>query len=467
MTANAPQPSAWRSLLYRGSARNTNIVLCLLGLALLFLSRHLAFEFDDFVIGYSETSTCALAIYIAAVVVVWTQPVNRRTVWIIAGYALLSRLALLTPEPHLSSDIYRYVWDGYVQHHGVNPYRYFPGNEHLRALREDDIFPYINRRDYAPTIYPPVAQMLFWLATWFSPTLTLMKLTMYALEGVTVYALMQFLQRIGRRREEAIVYAWSPLCIWEFGSSGHLDAAVIAALSLALLYRLRNRPWLTGFAFGAAVMIKFYPLLLFPALWRRRDWRMPAALTAVVLGGYAIYAGVGMKVFGFAGGYASEEGMSSGSRYFILEAARHLPGLGRLGIPAFLVVCVLVFVPLMLWCWRLNEQLGPAFLKPAFALATAFMLLFSPHYPWYVAWLVPFLVLLPNLPVFVYVYSVFYWLTTRWAEPGPKMFYANTWVYGATAAACLLWALWQCWGVAVRPHLPWQSSAQPHGQAFP
>ena len=445
-----------RRLLYRSSANQTNVVLLLLGLALLFLSHHLAVEFDHFVIGYSETSVCALAVYLAAAIMVWTQPVDRRTFWIIAATALLCRLALLTPEPNLSSDIYRYVWDGYVQHHGVNPYRYFPGNEHLRFLREDDIFPYINRRDYAPTIYPPVAQMLYWVATWFSPTLTLMKLTMYAMEGVTVFALARMLEAMGRRREEVIVYAWSPLCIWEFGSSGHVDAAVIATVCLALLFRLRNRPWLTGFALGAAVMIKFYPLLLFPALWRRRDWRMPAALTAVVLGGYAVYCSVGMKVFGFAGGYASEEGMNSGSRYFLLDAARRLPGLGNLGIPAFLVLCVLVFAPLLVWCWRANRRPGFAFLPPAAALAFALMLLFSPHYPWYVAWLVPFLVLMPELPGFVYTYSVFYWLTTRFAEPGPKMFFANTWVYGATAVAFALWLAWRTWGRALNLRWPWQ-----------
>ena len=449
------QTQGLRSLLYGGSANTTNVVLILLGLGLLFLSRHLAFEFDDFIIGYSETSTCALAVYLAAAVVVWTQPTDRRTFWIIAATALLCRLALLTPEPHLSSDIYRYVWDGYVQHHGINPYRYFPGNEHLRFLREDDIFPYINRRDYAPTIYPPVAQMLYWAATWFSPTLTLMKLTMYALEGVTVFALTRMLKATGRRREEAIVYAWSPLCIWEFGSSGHVDAAVIAAVCLALLFRLRDRPWLTGFALGAAVMIKFYPLLLFPALWRRRDWRMPLALASVVVGGYALYSSVGMKVFGFAGGYASEEGMNSGSRYFVLEAARHLPGLSGLGIPAFLVFCVAVFVPLLVWCWRANQRKGTAFLVPAAALAFALMLLFSPHYPWYVAWLVPFLVLLPELPGFVYTYGIFYWLTTRYAEPGPKMFHANCWTYGASAVALVLWLVWRYRGRGWRLPMPW------------
>ena len=335
-----------------GSPLLTNIALGVLGAILLGLSRHLAVEFDHFVWGYSETSLFAMAAALGAAWIVYAQPVNRATFWIIAVFAVLCRLALLTPEPYLSSDIYRYVWDGMVQHHGVNPYRYFPGNEHLKALREDDIFPNINRRDYAPTIYPPVAQMFFFCVTWVSATLTMMKLAMMAMEAVTVFALVKLLTAFGRRREEVILYAWSPLCIWEFGSSGHLDAAVIAAVVLALLFRWRNWPVLTGLAIGAAIMLKFYPLVLLPALWRRWDWKMPATVAAVVAGGYAVYAGVGMKVFGFAGGYVAEEGMDSGSRYFLFDLAHRAPGLHGLPIAAYFVFCVVCFLPLLWWCWR-------------------------------------------------------------------------------------------------------------------
>lgn len=442
------------SLLRSGSPLVTNLALCLLGAMLLGFSHHLAIEFDHFVIGYSETSTCALVVYAGACTLVLLQPVNRWTMWIVVTFAVLCRLTLLMPEPNLSSDVYRYVWDGMVQHHGVNPYHYFPGNEHLKSLREDDIFPNINRRDYAPTIYPPVAQMLFFCVTWISPTLTMMKLAMLALEGVTAFALVRMLQGMGRRREEVVLYAWSPLLIWEIGSSGHLDAAVMAAVSLALLFRLRRQPMLTGLALGAAVMVKFYPLLLLPALWQRRDgrgrleWKMPAAVAFVVIAGYAVYSSVGMKVFGFAGGYVAEEGIDSGSRYFLLDAVHHLRGLQHVPVVAFVIFSALCFLPLTVWAWRRAMQPGAAFLAPAAALAMTLMLLFSPHYPWYVAWLVPFLTLIPSLPLAVYVYSVFYWLTTQYAEPGPKLFYANCWVYGATAAAAVL-----VWGRVLAPRL--------------
>src|SRR5512146_2483079 len=69
--------------------------------------------------------------------------------------AALLRLPLLLAPPYLSNDVYRYVWDGRVQAAGVNPYRYVPAAAALEALRDDRIYPEINRRERAVTIYPP------------------------------------------------------------------------------------------------------------------------------------------------------------------------------------------------------------------------------------------------------------------------------------------------------------------------
>ena len=49
---------------------------------------------------------------------------------------------------------------------------------------------------------------------------------------------------------------------------------------------------------------KFYPLVLFPALYRRGDFKMPATVASVIAVAYAAYSSVGMLVFGFLGGYA-------------------------------------------------------------------------------------------------------------------------------------------------------------------
>jgi alpha-1,6-mannosyltransferase len=444
----------------------TNAMLCLLGFGLLLLTHQFISENDHFTIGFSGCSGWSVWLYIAAIVVVTTQPVNRVTFGIIVGFAVALQMMTVFAEPFLSSDIYRYVWDGIAQHAGVNPYRYVPGDQVLTYLRapNQDVFDNINRRDYAHTIY--------WLATWFSPTVTAMKAAMVGFECVTAWALVALLRGMGRRREQVLLFAWCPLLVWEIGGGGHVDAAVFAFVTLALLFRYREQPALTGLFLGLAVMTKFYPLVLLPALYKRGDWKLPTVVAAVVAVGYAAYSSVGMMVFGFLSGYSKEEGIDSGARFFLLELAQTLHGLEKLPVSAYMVFCAAVLGAICVWCWRFatvescadgervyagrqtqipfgndkQEQRTPAYLRGAMALALAMMLLFSPHYAWYIAWLVPFFCLTPELPLLGYLMGFFYLYTTALADPGPKMFLLNKILYGGVALCFVLqWTLLKRW----------------------
>lgn len=432
----------------------TNGALLAIGLGMFWLSRQLVSEYSRFSIGFSGVSGWSATLYLGAVLVILTQPVNRATLWIILGTAVACRIPPLLGPPYLSSDIYRYVWDGIVQHAHISPYRYVPGDPALAFLRAPHqvIFDHINRRDYAHTIYPPLAQMLYYAVTAISPTVLAMKAAMVFFEGVTVAALLALLQETGQRREQVLLYAWCPLLIWEVAGAGHLDAAGMAFIVLALLARIRARPVATGVLLGIAVMIKFYPLVLFPALWWRdkqgSQWKMPAGLAGVIAFGYACYASVGMRVFGFLGGYAQEEGLQSGTRYFLLELARSMPGLRNLQMMAFYLFCAAVFGALTIWAWQAAESSeSQRSLAPAFALAMALMLLFAPHYAWYILWLIPFFTLRPNLPVLIYLMGFFYLYTTQYAMPGPGTFYLNKILYGASLAGLLIWLALRRWPI--------------------
>ena len=447
-------PSRWSIL----RPWQTNALLVLIGFGLVLFSRQLLSEFDHFTIGSSGVSGWSAWLYMLAVLLVLSQPVDRYTMPIILTVAIATRLVLIPGDAFLSTDIYRYIWDGVVQHAHISPYRYVPGDPALTFLRapNQDTFDSINRRDYAHTIYPPAAQFIFYLITFISPTLVFMKMAMVLFEGLALYAIVALLKELGIRREQSLIYAWCPLAIWEFGSSGHVDAIVIAFMALALLARYRRQPILTGLFLGLAIMTKLYPIVLLPALFRRGEYRMPATVAAVIAFGYACYASVGLRVFGFMGGYVKEEGMDSGSRYFLLEWAQHLPGLHSLPTAAYMVFVAAVFAGLVLWCWKscstgmtstfmekLLRSFGlpreADFLLPAFVLSLALMLLFSPHYPWYIAWLIPLLVLVPNLTIFVYVCGFFYMCTTYLAEgSGPRQYMLNEIVYAALLLAFLI-----------------------------
>lgn len=405
----------------------TNAILTLFGLGLLALTKQLIVEFHRFEIGFSGVAGWSVILFVGAAAIILTQPTNRFTLPLIIAFAIMFRLVTLLPEPFMSSDIYRYAWDGVVQHAHISPYRYVPGDPALSFLRgpHQDLFDHINRRDYAHTIYPPIAQFLFYCITWINASVTFMKLAMILFEAVTVYALMELLYGLGRRREEVLLYAWCPLLIWEIGSSGHLDSAVIAFMTLALLSRLRQQPTKTGIFLGAAILIKFYPLVLIPALWQRRDWKMPAAIVGLAAFSYACYASVGRLVFGFLGGYVKEEGINTGTRYFLLELIQHLPGLHHVTASLYFLLATVAFAALAFWSWQTANSASTSqqvpfwsrifqlpkdaeFLPGASFLAFAMMLAFSPHYPWYLAWLIPFGVLLPNLMIFIYTLGLFY-----------------------------------------------------------
>ena len=436
----------------------TNVLLLLLGMGLMGFTHQLTKEFTHFEIGFSLTAGWSIALYLGAVALLLTQRTDRLTLPLILVIALACRALVLLPAPHMSSDIYRYVWDGIVQHAHISPYRYVPGDPALTQLRAPNqwIFDHINRRNYAHTIYPPAAQFIFYLVTFFSPTVTAMKIGMLLFEGVTVYTLIQLLNALGFTKERCILYAWCPLLIWEIGSSGHVDAIAMAFITLALLTRYRNQPVWTGLFLGLAVITKLYPIIFLPALFRRGEYKMPATAAAVIAFGYACYASVGLRVFGFLGGYVKEEGIETGSRYFLLELAQHLPGLHQLSTTVYLLFATLVFAALVLWCWKLSstDHMGAstrslletfdlpadaAFLLPAFSLALALMLLFSPHYPWYLAWLVPFLTLVPNFTVMAYICGFFYMCTTSLAVgTGPSQFLLNEIVYTQLSAAFLI-----------------------------
>ncbi len=450
---------------WQARAWQTNGALLLLGFFLFLLSRHLVVEYDDYIIGFSGTSGWSVWCYVLASFLVLTQPKDRWTLPIILGIAVLCRLTPLFGDAFLSSDVYRYVWDGIVQHAGINPYRYVPADPAIAALREaseGNIFPAINRATYAHTIYPPFAQLFFWLVTFISPTLVMMKSALVLCEGVTVWSLLWLLQAFGRPREQIILYAWAPILIWEIAGSGHLDSLAMALIGLAMVARYQRRPLVTGVFLALAVLTKLYPLILFPALYMRHpfnrktattergvEWSMPAIMALLIVVGYVAYSSVGRLVFGFLGGYVEEEGMASGTRYFLLDFVHHLPGLRQVPTAAFLVFAAATFAGISWWAWQtastqpeqkasaatsLRTQIQPhqaaAFLPPTFALAGALMLLFSPHYAWYILWLVPFFTLLPLLPGLGYIMGFFYLYTTALAAPGPKMFLANEILYG-------------------------------------
>jgi hypothetical protein len=110
---------------------------------------------------------CLITAGASYMLVVWLLPRRRlESRWALVfclGLAALSRLPLLLSPPILSTDIYRYVWDGRLQHLGYNPYTLAPSDPAIAHLHNQETKE-INHPGL-PTPYPPVAELFFRNAT--------------------------------------------------------------------------------------------------------------------------------------------------------------------------------------------------------------------------------------------------------------------------------------------------------------
>ncbi len=180
----------------------------------------------------------------------------------------LTGLWLACHQPLLSDDLYRYLWDGKLLRHGLDPYAYPPDAPGLAALR-DAHWQAINHRDIA-TIYPPLAQLLFALADGLLHHPAAMQLL--ALLGHLVGVLL--VARLCQPRDglPCLLLAINPLALTESAQSGHIDSLVGASI-LATMLALRRGAWRwAALGVAATTGLKLVGLALAP-LVAGRSWR--------------------------------------------------------------------------------------------------------------------------------------------------------------------------------------------------
>lgn len=365
----------------------------------------------------------------------------KQALWLILSLGVLLRLYVLMFDPLLSSDIYRYVWDGKVQANGINPYRYFPAHDALVWLQDTAIFPRINRADYAVTIYPPVAQFFFLTATRLGENVTAMRLALLGCEAISVVAIMVLLGRLGKPSVRVVAYLWHPLPIWQIANSGHVDALMMALLLVGLWAALSSRVIAGAILLTLAALVKPFVAPVLAVVWRRWDPKLPAVVIATIALCYLPYLSVGSGVFGFlTTGYLTEEGLSSGDGFWLLSVWRLAFGPAQGDVAIYVMLAA---AGLALLAFRSTSKGEPPLVTVVNAniLLAAVLFVLSPNYPWYFLALTPFLALCGNAPTWVLTIGALLLTDEReWDYAPPKLIVESV-LYGAFLCACA-WSLW-------------------------
>ena len=246
--------------------------------------------------AHAETFVCLMGVaaiaYVVALWLVSKQAVaTRRELCVCLLLAVGWRLMLLGAAPLVSDDVFRYLWDGRVQQHGLNPYETVPSDPSL-ALLHTDLTRQIDPTNAAlPTIYPPAAERFFLLVTVVHESVLAMAVAIVLCDLLTVLLLWRWLVVTGRNPWWVLTYAWHPLVALEAAGGAHIDVVGTLLLVSGAYALSRRRSLLAAVALAGSFSVKFLPVVLIPLLWRRIDLRHGLLATGLVLLLYVPFSG--------------------------------------------------------------------------------------------------------------------------------------------------------------------------------
>jgi hypothetical protein len=330
---------------------------------------------------------------------------ERAKLWLILLVAIAIRLTLAPALPSLSEDAFRYRWEGKLQAAGGNPYLARPSDPEWRRLR-DETYPRVAARDFKAG-YGPLWELIEQGAYRAAAALTgdpwrqarLFKAPAALCDLAVLAALVWLLRLNGLPASRVVVYAWCPLPVVEFWHEGHNDAALLLFLLLALCLA-RSQRWLWALAaLSGAVLIKWWPLALFPLFLfapgggRARRWAGAAIGAAAAAALAWLYWGpVGENaafMAGFLGGWRNND-----SLFGALLALAGSPQRAQWMTGAALGAWVLLLV---LARKRLPLERGTLLFIVGLLTVSANV------HPWYLTWFIPLLAIHPWTPLLAWV----------------------------------------------------------------
>ncbi len=339
------------------------------------------------IVSYTIVYVASSLLYLLVAMVLKKKEVTKTDfVWLL-GSAIVLRLAFLTLQPVGSPDYYRYVWDGKVEAHGINPYRYAPDDSALTGLHSETL-PRLVTYPAMRTIYPPVSEGLFYAAYSIAgESYVGTKILILLFDLATMVGLVLLLTLLNQDRKYLLLYALCPLTIVQFFLDAHVDIFGFVFLISAIYSFIRERKLAAYLLLGLSMSVKPLALIVVPIFFFTEkgigNRLKAAAIPLVVLGiSYLPFVFTGKPFQALL--TFTENWTFNGVVFHVLNSFIHDNQRTRL-ICALLLLAT--YIPIILSRRELIEKIY---------LSIFLLFIFSPIvHPWYIGWLV---VLLPLVP---------------------------------------------------------------------
>jgi hypothetical protein len=280
--------------------------------------------------------------------------------------------------------VFRYVWEGYVQNLGFNPYNFSPLNPALAEVARGELYAIwqqINHPEISAA-YPPVSLLVFRILAWLNPDPVFFKAVLIGFDIGVMIVLMSMIQQRQLLPSRLLFYAANPLVLLYISGEGHLDVIQVFFLCLALNLILRQKSPAIGFVMlGLAILSKYFAVVALPFLVNGEN-RTKSIAVLIPMTLYIPYLDAGAGIFQAL----AEFGIHFHYNDSVTGLIRYLLN----GHYVFVSICLLAICLVWLYLF-VHDQLRSVY------LALGCLLVFLPTlHPWYMVLIIPFLVFFPS-----------------------------------------------------------------------
>ncbi len=328
----------------------------------------------------------------------------------LVGISFLFRIAVLFGLPELSDDYFRFIWDGYLNYKGINPWLYTPEQYFSQlvspSFMENYLYENMNSQTYF-TIYPAVCQAIFsfchivlpenntlWAFTF------IMKIIIFIAEIGTLYYMIQLLKFLGLKKRNVFIYAFNPLVIIELTGNIHFEAFMIVFLLMTIYFGMKKKYFLSSLAMVLAIHVKLLPLMFIPIFikflgWKKGIlWSLSVGLGVIILFLPFLNAQLIFNFFQSIDLYFQKFEFNASIYYLLRWLGFELIGYNLIAIIG-LVLSSLTFFIILIISFK-NKINSSNLINKLFWVFSVYFLMATVVHPWYLTGLLALAIFIPQ-----------------------------------------------------------------------